>query len=466
MAYNQILKDSVVIGRSQSNSIVEDTYLRNLPPAQKRWRQQSGVIFYDGPMELDGVHFVNFSTAPTTDVDGFDVTRIPMIAIGGSESFVNLTRRLSFSNQPYYRLRVPTVQITSPGGWVDLRYSFALRDRDGTLVNNTTQNQLLLGNVNYLTHTGCVTNTSPSLEGVQVCPSSSQVADLQFSVGVANYEQNIPFVVRRSDGPVSLEKADWNLLDKVKDPSTQFMQRKVHTLVSPANITFDVLLRDAPPSTLWRTNPVSLYASFENQGQATPIVRFMNLGSGCRLNGATSVTSIAALSAATTSAYYTNGNDFYVRLVAQGIQGKVNLTGGYASSRESQSGSYAWSCDNGVTSKIMGYVEGTRVENSKLKIRGWACDYGQATTIPVYMYVRQTASSSPVNTNLSLLANLTSEAGVNVLCADPSMTGHRFDFEIPDATINQYPNWLIYLHGGAPDPTRGQLSGTNYPLTK
>jgi hypothetical protein len=51
----------------------------------------------------------------------------------------------------------------------------------------------------------------------------------------------------------------------------------------------------------------------EEIGDLSPVVRFANLGSGCRLEFGTRATSLAQLRSQTTTAYYTSGTDLYVK---------------------------------------------------------------------------------------------------------------------------------------------------------
>ncbi len=123
-AYNQVVRDSLVVGLSANNTPADLIYLRDY---LRNGQPIDGVRLYDGPFDLVNVHFAGFPSAPLM-VGTWNATPIPFFAIGGQERFSNSVRGLTFSPTPLKKFHIDRTY-----NWQDDVYTSIIRDIDGSL---------------------------------------------------------------------------------------------------------------------------------------------------------------------------------------------------------------------------------------------------------------------------------------------------------------------------------------------
>jgi cell migration-inducing and hyaluronan-binding protein len=128
-AYNQVLRDSIVVG--DSVLLGPEDLAFHLDPSvavQRRHLGPSeGIRVYDGPFVLDDVFFADFSTAHVVNA-GFDQTAIPIRLTGAAERWVNRVEHVTFAPEPLLRFDLDL----APHFWED-SYSAGVLDVTGEL---------------------------------------------------------------------------------------------------------------------------------------------------------------------------------------------------------------------------------------------------------------------------------------------------------------------------------------------
>ncbi|MFT7614835.1 MAG: cell migration-inducing and hyaluronan-binding protein, partial [Parvicellaceae bacterium] len=125
VANGQIFQDTGIIGISSNfPNRDKDLYSRITDQVGR-----GGVVIYDGPFELQDVDFINFPSNKLT-YQTREYQPYPIIKIGGANRFVNKVKGLRFNPEPYKRM-----DLQDSDNWVDSRYSYAIRDLDGSLTN-------------------------------------------------------------------------------------------------------------------------------------------------------------------------------------------------------------------------------------------------------------------------------------------------------------------------------------------
>jgi cell migration-inducing and hyaluronan-binding protein len=124
MAYNQVVQDSLIVGKSR---FVRDAelYYRHIAGVLP-FAPWVGARIYDGPLDLQGVHFADFPATPAFYEDGVDYTPVPLLFIGGSEKWSSAASAVTFSPEPMRRVMWDGHPFQGP-------LSNSIQDIDGTL---------------------------------------------------------------------------------------------------------------------------------------------------------------------------------------------------------------------------------------------------------------------------------------------------------------------------------------------
>lgn len=441
LAYNQIVKNSLIVGESKNNSIVEENYLYK--NASRIKSKQSGIVLYDGPWELDNVDFVNF---PTQKVERtlantvYDVTKVPFYTIGGSEKFTNLSSRIKFSPEPYYRIFMDPLEGTT--GWIEEILSNSVRDKDGSLLG--AAGEVLLPASKFSHHSGCARRSFAGKEtyrGFVVCPPSTSSVALNFRAE-SNFNK-IPFVARRSDGKLSMEKDEWSWLDAVGDLGRGILSRKVFFLQDD-DFSYEVMFKPSSVSDESGLTNVGISINSEKPNAILPVTKIIGLGSNCSITEQKFPT-LAELKASKDAGYYSSGNDFYVRLKSKNLFVAIKPSShGFAT--ESVSLVQTVQCASPFESMVKGSLDIVRTVAAQTTIEGWACDYGKESQIAVHFYLGGAAGQGGVFGGATV-ANISSEGAVNFACADPTQTSHRFKFVVPSGILEAYPGQRVFAYG-------------------
>jgi len=176
LAYNQIIKNSLVIGEYRGNS----AGISRLP-------EYVGIVLYDGPFELDTVDFHDFH---------FDTPYKPIRTIGGHQKFINVSKKLSFYPEPQFRVFHRDMTDRHPDrigeNWMDFVFTNAIRDLDGTLTGAGPG--IVIPSAQIYSHAGCRTDR---FYGMMACPSNTRlfIAEAQ-----PNLKMDVIFGLVRTDG--------------------------------------------------------------------------------------------------------------------------------------------------------------------------------------------------------------------------------------------------------------------------
>lgn len=124
-AFNQGLRNSLVVGHSENSSEAE----RN---AMEWGSLVTGIKVYDGPFDLDNVHFADFDTSPryASEAQESEITATPITLMGGAARYVNTLRSATMTPQPFYPINL---DLAYQGSWRD-GFSAAVRDERGDLL--------------------------------------------------------------------------------------------------------------------------------------------------------------------------------------------------------------------------------------------------------------------------------------------------------------------------------------------
>ena len=408
LAYNQIIKNSTFIGKAGNNGAFEQTYLSGQPVIN----HQAGITMYDGPFELDTVDFLNFPTQVNMVTENgvqIDKTTVPIFGIGGSEKLTNYTNKLRFSPDPKYRALVR--KFTDYDPWADKHLSDTLRDRDGTLTG--IANGLMVGSEDFSNAPNCIAN--PAFLGFKICPASTQVGYLRIlssQYGGASTVQ-LPQVLKRSDGAISMSLTDINLMKT----STANIYAKT-SLISSANYSYEVILVDDFTNLNKNADLIIQYYSEGNIDALSPVVKLSGYGSQCRVNGATQVGSLAELNSSSNLSFYASGNEFYFRIRANSLYFPIVTGQANSGLSRNQVTGVSITCDAPITKSITGVIDGVDAAGN---VYGWACNYGSSSQVAIHLYVGGPAGSGTFIKDF--MANIDSEMAVGFACGDGTGTG-------------------------------------------
>ncbi len=448
LAYNQIVKNSLVVAQSNNHFPSDEYYLYDQKNGRMKERRV-GIVLYDGPWELTNVEFAKFSTSKV--VKTFlknnvpyqkDVTAVALKTIGGSEKFVNRSRQLAFTPEPYHRL-VLEYEGLPVSGWVDIDDSNSVRDLDGSLSGSA--NAIILPKSNFYMHSGCNEKKiggRPTLDGFMVCPSTTKVG--QFWFASSNTLNKVPFVMKRNgNNSTTLPKASWNLLKDVGDLSrANIFNRKANVLLNPAD-SYEALVDTKLLSSSQGYNKLRVSFYSEAGPSFSPVLRIYGVGANCRLEGASSLSSLNALKSASGDGYYSSGNSLYIRM--RSVSRFKNIKTGSGSANDHVSVSRVINCANETETGIKGYI-GTNTVNGDFYINGWACDYDMAPTTNVHVYLGGAAGKGGTMVGAAA-ANRNSEDAVNLACGNLTQTGYRFSYKVSSDVMKKFKGKPIYVHG-------------------
>lgn len=439
LAANQVVKNSLIVGRSMNHADSDIAFLKTVAGPE----YQVGVILYDGPLELDTVDIVNFTKTQPKPSE-FDT--VPFMTIGGNDKYYNQFKKIKFHQEPYHRLLMEFGEPVGPHYWLDETLTNNVRDLDGSFTGLT--GGILVPDNGFSKNSRCSAKNmgaSPSFKGFTLCPADYRVTT--FWMASQNTGDFTPFLMRRSDGQVSLDKSKWDELDKVGQHGTAGKIVTQLKLMLPSSEGYSYDLMMAPESISngkgYEGTFMRMYA--EKVGVATPPIRIINAGFNCQLTNATKYSTLNELKAANEAGYFTSGNDFHVKMISTKIMGQID-PGEFVKSTTSESPFYYASCEGPIRSKVTGYVDRVTLVNGQARITGWACDYGVSESIQIHVYLGGSAGKGGKNIGAQV-ASENSEAGVNFACADATMTHHRFTYIVPAAQLNIYGNQKVFVHG-------------------
>ena len=441
LAYNQIVKNAVIISRS--SQFTEADQLQALENVRTDRIQNTGVVLYDGPFELNGVDFLNFPTQKVFHAST-EITPLPFNTINGFDKLTNTSKRVSFSPEPIHRLYMPPEdQMAS---W-ELIGSNSIRDEDGTLSGSPG---ILVGknSLGVLPSSNCQTQ-GEKFQGFKKCPIEYTESLLHFFGGEGNPNAwNMPFVTRRNDGVLSYPMNLWpNVLSS--SPGRRGGMRVA--LANSTNVDYQILFNTIKNPSLWIMSEIS--------NPKIPVVKVIGQGKNCFLEGKPSVGSLEALKASENSAYYSNGDDFYFRLIPKTLYWTIKPNNPYGSAVRYTDGT-TLKCPDLHSPVIKGYVDSVSKPNldAPIKIKGWACNFSKDQQIDVRLTVGRPGIFQKLSLLKTIKANLASEAAVAFECGVPNTTGFRYEFILSRSEAELHQGKKIYINGIS------TTNGANLPL--
>jgi hypothetical protein len=464
ITYNQKIKNASIFGRSQNHNLYDQNLLSSkmgtsyLPTYDGHRREQKGIIIYDGPLKINNVKFINYPTAPVVHIynnQEQSVTPIPFGMNFGFENFANTAENVSFHPDPFYRVKIDKGSR---------EHALFLRDKDGSLTG-VAGGAVVLGksSISPLPNTNCI-DGGEQFKNTKICPATLRESRLHIAGGTGRISINgtigssssttQPFVVRRSDGVLSESLAYWpNIFGySPSQPDFQGLGSSGRTKIGIPHTTdldLELMLKTIEPD-LWMISEIP--------NPLIPVIKMVAQGKNCYLSSGEyssqplAVDSLQDLRAATSTAYYTNEDDFYFRLIPNYVAWFHN---GEPESEQitHTSGSYKVHCAGPVDPVIKGEIDsvtyqGNNPNGTSVTVKGWACHFSKNNKINVDLKVASTATShmTLLGTQLS---NLMPDPNIAFKCgiqgSSPAAQGYRFQFLIPSNVVAQHAGKKIFV---------------------
>lgn len=436
LSYNQIVKNSVIVGRSKNHDSYDQAAA--LSGSIHTRIQQGGMILYDGPFEVSGIDFVGYPTQRDIFVNNnglkTNVTGSPFSIMGGTEKYTNFTQRLSFQPEPVHRA---WIKDEDRNGWMGLSGNNSIRDLDGTLTGEA--GGILVGK-----YSTAISNASKCIDGkdrfynYQVCPASFDETRLTFIGGENNNDPwAVPFVAKRSDGFISNPMEDWDYI--LGQNGQKKRQNNKFSLSASSAYDYEVMFKIKNPI-VWITS--------EKLDVAIPVTKIVSQGRQCSLSPANPVASLEALRKSTVTSFFTSGNDLYIRILPDRPFQFITKNP-HGSAQGFTSAQYVITCPETSTPKITGNVESAKLDtvtnDSPVSIEGWACNFSKDEQIAVHLYLDGPAGKGKMIANG--VANRPSEAGVAFACGVPNTTAFRYKISVPASVAKSYAGKEVHVHG-------------------
>ena len=286
-AYNQVVRDSLIVGISESHDENDFKHLHTHFTSHKQ--PYAGVIVYDGPFHLEGVDFVNFSDKEVK-YEGKDYTPRAFFAIGGADRFTNTVEKLRFDPQPRMK-----VYYEHNLNWVDSSFNMGIRDLDGSLWDEDFDpydgrrspfaGKLFVPNWDYNDHESCV---DVPLWIAKVCDYNQGM--LRIDTNQANY---VPFQAKRLD--TGVEMIDREVLDQVMNNfinqnGVQF-NNKSALILGDDRVEYEYFFPKTPNGRYITeaTDYFKLLYRAETNNTSSPLIKLTNIGEkACRVRGLSS----------------------------------------------------------------------------------------------------------------------------------------------------------------------------------
>ena len=449
VAYNQVLKNSSIIG--QSNNLDENDYRYMFIDGRSLGRQPTGMILYDGPAELDNVNFLRFSPEKIVkNIHGtqYDLTPTLFYEIGGANKYMSLFKNLYIEGRPYYKFnrgfRADDEKSNFTRGWYDVRNSTQVRDLDGSLTGRP--GAIIVPDDAFIKYPGCISETG--YDGYVICDGQKRVTSLYMAVN-NSYQGGggVPFLVYRNDGASSIPVNDPQVnidtsFDLLKYPAPRGMNNKFSML---SGYEYTVVFRTNDVVNDFRKlDPlIHVQVSSETLGEVSPVIRMAGLGAQCRLVGgpATALDGVDQLRNFNGSGYYSSEGDFYFRLKTNAAH---DMTTGATLSQQSVSKQYWVSCDKPPQPKVIGMYEITTTNDNKVFAAGWACDQTVNQSIDLHFYVANGNGSQEIIGWTT--ANIASENQVLAACANYK-GAYRFYYELNAEQVSKHAGKTFIAYG-------------------
>jgi cell migration-inducing and hyaluronan-binding protein len=436
-AYNQVVKDSVIIGWSENHS---ESDLRFLYDGGRYDRKQAGIVQYDGPFDLNNVAFLNYPSEPVFHTmkrrsGSFDITPVPIDSIGGARKYSNRTSGLKFRPEPFRRIYFSTIEKGASPGWVDVNNSTSITDADGSLTGSigatiVADDPFISDPVNCQRYDNML---------AQICRVPYRLGRFFFFADTIN---QIPFIgVRKASSGYFYSTL--NIFD-----TPEVFNNKIGI---PLHVTdrFVVLFR--PEDRIaGKLNKLGVDFNSDRLNEVSPMLRLTGLGSNCKLSGAQAVSSLTALNSVSDTSYFSDARNFFIRIKTKGYfnlytqEARDQLGTDLAPTKviQTQGGLGQISCANSIPT-VMGNVDSR--DALVTRVSGWACEFGRSESINIHIYFGGLAGMTGTKV-VGQLANNLSEVPVAMECGTAAKA-YRFSYQIPDEIRRVYANKEVNVYG-------------------
>lgn len=400
-AYNQLVKNSTVVGKSENNGKEEEKYITGKRVNGKGW--QAGILMYDGPFELENVHFESFSTT--------DKQIVPIRTVSGADEYFNRIKKASFHPEPFVR-----ALTTSTSAGLE-----KLRDLDGSLTGIPGSMLVAKGSVSFIEE--C--KDDKRFEGFKVCPPD--FSDIVLSVyGAWIYSNDIPYKILRNDGLFRTTK-------------TQNV-----SILNSQNVQYDIVVQKNDDN-----YPLYLKLHSENGNTITPVLRIRGAGSKCSLINAQHAETVIEVKSLRdlqrqffSTAYYSSDNDLYVKIKSYDFFTQFLTRSELAETDMHFSSVYQVKCAEKMKPEIVGRVELSK--ENKLEFTGWACQFGKQGSLNVDLY----AGRKDKDTLLGFTsADNSSHDVATIDCGGANK--NVFKFNIPPKDARKYHGKSLLAYAGS-----------------
>lgn len=295
-AYNQVVTDSVVVART--NNHLDSDFNFN--------REFTGIRIYDGPFDLRNVDFINFSDLKFNDQL---IRPTPFMLFGGANRYTNVVQGIRFFPEPGRRVDFSPNYVYP---WADWSDSTSLRDLDGSLTGQ--KNSIVVPDHPFNQDYSCT--AWPGTSALRC----SYEKGVFFFLSIRNNTawENVPFLVKRSDGPSSHDNFD---VFKSYPYNIKF------GVILNKNYEYEVNFADSwsmpgkNSAGAWWPNSFQMIFQAEAKDGISPVVALKKLGQNCSIwsdgsNQWTKVSSLAQLRNQKANAYFSAGDLLYARFRA------------------------------------------------------------------------------------------------------------------------------------------------------
>jgi hypothetical protein len=468
LSEDQIVRYSVIVGRSQNFSSADQTLLntnlgRNYLEIPTRRQRQAGIALYDGPFDLNNIYFLDFPTQQiNTTINGgvVDVTPTVVGLAGGTESMVNLTKNVVFNPNPLYRAYMPEICL-----------GCFFKDTDGSFINGAfspnpfTSGGFVVGkkSLGYLPSQQCV-DGGITFKNMVVCPATYTESTFNIFDGHYTYinSQNQitqvnaaafhslngnvdtsglwghAFVVRRSDGAVSNNLNEWPGIFGYSALQTLGNGTKFN-MANSSQYDYELLLRTRNAA-VWVNSPIP--------NPIMPVVKIVAHGKNCRLqieypnNGDADVPAVEKfnlqdLRNSTSNSFFSDDENLYVKIyphtsVYPGTPAANSAftsehylvvcdpPQGYEWNINSRPVSDVWPVDRVVKGKIESIQYTGSQASPSIIVKGYACHLNRNKKINVRLSLKNNNSdTNEIIVGNDITAQLASDENVAFKCGIP-----------------------------------------------
>lgn len=319
-AYNQVVTDSAVIAKTDNHTPEDYNYSYDF----------TGIRVYDGPFDLRNIDFINYPSEPIP-FNGSTIIATPFSLIGGANRFTNVTQGLQFFPEPYRRFNLSAI-AENVYPWADANSTPSIRDLDGSLAGKA--NSILVPDYGFNDDSSCVKIARTS--GLRCDYQRGPVAFLSIRNNIP--WENIPFLVKRSDGAKTYDSFD---IFKDLPYNIKFGTILNKNYEYSVDFSANWSMPGKKSNGSWWPDSFQVLFQAEAKNQVSPVVVLNGLGQSCSVYSAgkntwQKATSLENLRSKQVNSYFSSGAVLYLKMVATETN-SLTPTGGSEFARQATS---------------------------------------------------------------------------------------------------------------------------------